>query len=149
MPIFPTHIAEREIRPKFSRKDCVSVQSSPLSSFLTETIYDHDVEEHCTVHYGTDVGIMLNQQRITRELAPIINDLFNAVHSPDLSDDFSNLSDDEILSCIKSRYCQSLNEVRDWTSYLMSELKELNAQKETEQQTEVKETGEQSETQTE
>lgn len=103
----------------------VAVECSPISSMLCQDAVGVDGEEY--IHYGTDIAVLLNQQRLSKELVPIAESVFNSARSAELSDDYKDLSDEDILSCIKSRYIQAPCEVQDWTKYLLSELDALVA----------------------
>lgn len=102
---------------------------SPIEPLMNEPLYNGS--ESC-IHLGCDISIMFNQERISKELAPIVEEWFSS-HSSDLSDRYKNLTDAEIISCIKSRYIQRPSEIQNWTAYLTSELdaivKEKQSQK--------------------
>lgn len=101
-------------------------KSSPLDAFITDTVFAED-DKPITV-FTTDVALFFNQQRISQDMVPLLNQMLSNVrNSSDLSDKYSHLSDDELLSCIKSRYIQAPCEIQDWTNYLMSELESLAA----------------------
>lgn len=102
--------------------DAVVMEKSPVSKFLVDEVYDGDV---VIKHYGTDIGILLSQDRLSRELGPILDSIVSNVRSGDLSDKYAGLSDDDLIRTVKSRYIQAPCEVRDWSSYLMSELEAL------------------------
>lgn len=103
----------------------VAVECSPISPLLQQDAVGVDGEEY--IHYGTDIAVLLNQQRLSKELLPIAESVLNSVRSAELSDDYKDLSDDDVLSCIKSRYIQAPSEVQDWTRYLLAELDGLVA----------------------
>ena len=94
---------------------------SPIEPLMNEPLFNGS--DSC-IHLGCDISILFNQERISRELAPIVEEWFTS-HSSDLSDRYNSLSDAEILSCIKSRYIQRPSEIQDWTAYLSSELDSL------------------------
>ena len=102
--------------------DAVVMEKSPVSKFLVDEVYDGDV---VIKHYGTDVGILLSQDRLSRELGPVLDSIVSNVRSGDLSDKYAGLSDDDLIRTVKSRYIQAPCEVRDWSAYLMSELDAL------------------------
>lgn len=101
-------------------------QSGPLDEFLTEELPFGD-KKPC-VHITSDVSTLLNQKRIDRDLAPAVNEILSNVRSSDVSDKFGHLSDEEILSCVKSRYIQAPSELIDWSEYLQSQLGHLSEQ---------------------
>lgn len=107
----------------------ISFVPSPIEPLMNEPLYNGS--ESC-IHLGCDISILFNQERISKELAPIVEEWFTS-HSSDLSDRYKDLTDAEILSCIKSRYIQRPSEIQNWTAYLTSELdaivKEKQSQK--------------------
>ena len=118
-----------KINPSFSRKNCIGYQPDAVVPFLFVPMYDGPSEDTSTVHFCTDISIILNQQRLTKELQPLVDDILSRSSSGDLSDSFPHLSDDDIISTIKSRYLQAPCEIRDWSTYLVNELKSLEADK--------------------
>lgn len=97
------------------------VQLSPVSSFLLQEQSDFETGD-VFYSYGSDLTAIFNQQRLGKEIGPILDSVFKNVRQGDLSDKFAGLSDDEIVSCVKSRFIQAPCEIQDWTRYLMSEL---------------------------
>ncbi|UPW41700.1 internal scaffolding protein [Peromfec virus RodF8_16] len=114
---------------KFNRKPlkgAIVYVPSPVSKFLADIRYPYDAPDQPVIHYGSDISVLLNQQRLqSKEFAEIANDIMSRARSSDLSDKYSHLSDDDILSCVKSRYVQAPSEVQQWTQYLMSQLDNL------------------------
>lgn len=106
-------------------REALFYEPSPVDAFISDEVYDSsDADSKPAIHIASDVSILFNQQRLSKELAPIVADWFSA-HQVDLSDRYSSLSDDEILSCIKSKYLQRSCEIADWTKYLSDCLDEL------------------------
>lgn len=103
----------------------ISFVPSPIEPLMNEPLYNGS--ESC-IHLGCDISIIFNQERISKELAPIVEEWFTS-HSSDLSDRYKNLTDAEIISCIKSRYIQRPSEIQNWTAYLTSELDSLSKEK--------------------
>lgn len=103
---------------------CVTYEPSAVDSFLTEDVYLRSGKT--AVRFVSDVRFLLNQKRIERELLPVIDEIVAGARSSELSDAFSHLSDDEIISCVKSRYIQTPSEVKDWSRYLLAEAERLN-----------------------
>lgn len=99
---------------------------SPLDSFMYETYEQADGK---VVHHLTrDVGILLNQKRISgNALETAVNHILSQVRVGSLSDQFSHLSDDALLSCIKSRYIQSPSELLSWSEYLQTQIAQMEA----------------------
>lgn len=72
----------------------------------------------------SDVDLLFNQQRLDRmSLAALKQKLDESVQSGDtgLSAIRKNIKDEDLQKFIKSRYIQSLSELRQWSSYLSSE----------------------------
>lgn len=72
----------------------------------------------------SDVDLLFNQQRLDRmSLAALKQKLDEQVGSGDsgLSEIRQNIKDEDLHKFIKSRYIQSLSELRKWSSYLASE----------------------------
>lgn len=124
MRYFINTIPVEPLRAPLTSRHAVHFEASPVSHFLTEKIYPLNCDRPI-IHFGSDICILLNQRRLGREFSEIADDIMSRVHSGDISDQFSGLSDDDILSCVKSRYIQSPSEVKDWTTYLMSELERI------------------------
>lgn len=108
--------------PRPTSSGSVVMEKSPVSKFLVDEVYDGDLVIR---HYGTDVGILLSQDRLSRELGPVLDSIVSTVRSGDLSDKYAGLSDDDLIRTVKSRYIQAPCEVRDWSAYLVSELQAL------------------------
>lgn len=72
----------------------------------------------------SDVDLLFNQQRLDRmSLAALKQKLDESVQAGDngLSAIRKNIKDEDLQKFIKSRYIQSLSELRQWSSYLSSE----------------------------
>lgn len=72
----------------------------------------------------SDVDLLFNQQRLDRmSLAALQQKLDESVKAGDngLSELRKNIKDVDLQKFIKSRYIQSLSELRQWSSYLTSE----------------------------
>ena len=72
----------------------------------------------------SDVDLLFNQQRLDRmSLAALKQKLDESVQAGDngLSAIRKNINDEDLQHFIKSRYIQSLSELRQWSSYLSSE----------------------------
>lgn len=72
----------------------------------------------------SDVDLLFNQQRLDRmSLAALKQKLDESVQAGDngLSELRKNIKDEDLQRFIKSRYIQSLSELRQWSSYLTSE----------------------------
>lgn len=72
----------------------------------------------------SDVDLLFNQHRLDRmSLAALKQKLDESVQAGDngLSELRKNIKDEDLQRFIKSRYIQSLSELRQWSSYLTSE----------------------------
>lgn len=107
------------------RKEVVLVQPSPLDQFLIEEIHN-DPERPPVIHFCNDVSMLFNQERLTREMGYILEDMVSRLRTSDLSDNFSHLSDDEIIDTVKSRYIQAPSELISWSKYIMANMDSLS-----------------------
>lgn len=84
-----------------------------------------------------DITLLFSQQRLDNRFSPEeLRRLFDK-YTPQKSVYKNRMSDDLLMSTMKSRHIQSLSEVRAWTEYCMEEFKDLvdinNAQQDEEQ----------------
>jgi hypothetical protein len=107
------------------RKEVVLVQSSPLDQFLIEEIHN-DPKRPPVIHFCNDVSMLFNQERLSREMGYILEDMVSRLRTSDLSDNFSHLSDDEIIDTVKSRYIQAPSELISWSKYIMANMDSLS-----------------------
>ena len=71
----------------------------------------------------SDVDLIFNQERLDRmSLAALQQKLDESVNAGDigLSDIRKNIKDEDLQKFIKSRYIQSLSELRQWSHYLVT-----------------------------
>lgn len=112
------------------RSSCVDglsnhYESSPLDSFVytSRSVSSSGREIH---ELSRDIALLLDQKKITSEsLNSVVNDILSRVRSSPISDKFAGLSDNELISCIKSRYFQSNSELLAWSEYLENNLSQL------------------------
>lgn len=72
-----------------------------------------------------DITLLFSQQRLDNRFSPEeLRSLFNK-YTPQKSVYKNRMSDDLLMSTMKSRHIQSLSEVRAWTEYCMEEFKDL------------------------
>lgn len=101
-------------------------EPSPLEPLLVEKVYHGSNEDEFDLHYSRDVSLLLNQQRLSKELQPLLADAVQRMRNTvDLSDDYKNLSDDDLIDTIRSRYIQSPSELKSWLNYLGENMKSL------------------------
>lgn len=128
MRMYVHDVIEDTVISQIDVANCVKYNPSPLASMLHEEVVMPDGKK--VFFSQSDVGFLLSQHRLSKELQPIIDDMLQSKGVSDLSDAFANLSDDDIFTCIKSRYIQAPSELQSWSNYLMAELDALNISKE-------------------
>ena len=95
--------------------------STPVDEFLHQ---EHDVAgssvKSCRV--TSDIYMLFNQQRLDRMTREALVQHFNdmAVRDPSFATLKSKLTDDQLISVVKSRYIQSASELLGWSKYLNS-----------------------------
>lgn len=99
----------------------------PLDSFLHEEV-SCDGEQ--SVILTSDITMLFNQERLDRATRQVLLDQINAATSQ--SDAFakvrSKLTDDQLISFVKSRFIQSPSELLAWTDYLSQAYSEAGLQ---------------------
>lgn len=95
--------------------------ATPVDEFLHQ---EHDVAgssvKSCRV--TSDIYMLFNQQRLDRMTREALVQHFNdmAVREPSFATLKSKLTDDQLISVVKSRYIQSASELLSWSKYLNS-----------------------------
>lgn len=92
--------------------------ASPVDSFLIEEVERKPGVK--TTFIVNDIGILFNQQRLM-QLNPMLLQKWLGVARKS-SVDTSNLSDDDLIKYMKSRYVQSPADVLSWSRYLQNEI---------------------------
>lgn len=121
-PYIPT------LRSKEDRKKCI-VNSAVLSTteFYSPTplddfyVVDHEhIGKLPSKRMTSDIYMLFNQQRLDRMSREALINYFNglAIQDPKFGDLKSKLSDDQLISVVKSRYIQSPSELLAWSRYL-------------------------------
>ena len=82
------------------------------------------VEEDGSIRYVSDTTLLLNEKRIIEDIGEdaykmFIRSLRDAPSSPYKS---GNFTDDQLFTQIKSKYCQSPSEVREWVRDMLDEM---------------------------
>lgn len=107
------------------------------------------VEENGSVRYVSDTTLLLNEQRIIKDIGEdaykmFIRSLRDAPSSPYRS---GNFTDDQLFTQIKSKYCQSPSEVREWVRDMLDEMQGIEdfvkSESEREQLEQLKQSSEQ------
>lgn len=112
------------------RRNVVSSKDLKLSMFYSPSPVDvfmmnmHEnicgEEKSCRV--TSDIYMLFNQQRLDRQSREALVNYFDnmSVNSPSLSSLRSKLTDDQLISLVKSRYISSMSELLEWSMYLNS-----------------------------
>lgn len=82
------------------------------------------VEDDGSIRYVSDTTLLLNEKRIIEDIGEdaykmFIRSLRDAPSSPYKS---GNFTDDQLFTQIKSKYCQSPSEVREWVRDMLDEM---------------------------
>lgn len=85
------------------------------------------VEENGSIRYVSDTTLLLNEKRIIEDIGEdaykmFIRSLRDAPSSPYRS---GNFTDDQLFTQIKSKYCQSPSEVREWVRSMLDEMQDI------------------------
>lgn len=85
------------------------------------------VEENGSIRYVSDTTLLLNEKRIIEDIGEdaykmFVRSLRDAPSSPYRS---GNFTDDQLFTQIKSKYCQSPSEVREWVRYMLDEMQDI------------------------
>lgn len=97
------------------------VKSRPIDDLRFQT------EENGSIRYVSDTTLLLNEKRIIEDIGEdaykmFIRSLRDAPSSPYRS---GNFTDDQLFTQIKSKYCQSPSEVREWVRTMLDEMQEI------------------------
>lgn len=118
-------IAPRYRGTYFSPDLAVPYQFTPLDSFRTQVVASDG--EHNVVAFVRDVALLLDQKAInSKGLESVVNTLLSNVRTSSVADHFSGLSDNELISVIKSRYIQAPCELLAWSEWLENNITELS-----------------------
>lgn len=85
------------------------------------------VEENGSIRYVSDTTLLLNEKRIIEDIGEdaykmFIRSLRDAPSSPYKS---GNFTDEQLFTQIKSKYCQSPSEVREWVRDMLDEMQNI------------------------
>lgn len=113
---FPNKVAtEKTFDLSVGERNSITRDALPYESLLLQKYDDGSVK------VLSDVDLLFNQERLDRMSKNALLERINqAVQAGDsqLSEIKKNLSDEDLQKFIKSRYIQSLSELRQWTHYL-------------------------------
>lgn len=109
------------------------LQPSPLDEFMFQEV-EFDGQKSVTL--TSDIYMLFNQQRLDKLSREHLIDYFNnlSVQQPKFSELRSKLTDNQLISFVKSRFIQSPSELMAWSNYLMASQDELIAAVAAEQQ---------------
>lgn len=120
------------IKPKFKKHSAVNIvprdlrissfpAPSPMDNFICQKqVTPYDDKE--SIRMTSDIYMLFNQQRLDRMSRENLTDYFNnmAVRDSSFSSLKKRLSDDQLISVVKSRYIQQPSELLAWSRYLNS-----------------------------
>lgn len=97
------------------------VKGRPIDDLRFQT------EENGSIRYVSDTTLLLNEKRIIEDIGEdaykmFIRSLRDAPSSPYRS---GNFTDDQLFTQIKSKYCQSPSEVREWVRTMLDEIQDI------------------------
>ena len=94
-------------------------QPSTIDSFLIQK-HESVADGVPSIRMTSDIYMLFNQQRLDRMSREAIVNHFNdmVVHNPQLTALKSKLSDDQLISLVKSRYIEQPSELLAWSMYL-------------------------------
>lgn len=115
--------------PRVERTKTLSVntpyQPSPLDDFMFQP-HDVDIKGNTSVSLCRDIALVLDQKKAASYgLDAAINEMLSRVRQAPLSDSYSGLSDDDLISVIKSRYIQAPCELLQWSEWLENNLSSI------------------------
>lgn len=122
-------LMKREKHPSMSINTHLR-EASPVDDFyvVEEEITYPDGSKSKVKSYRDPIYELFNQQRISRIGSTGLEQWIKSmmvINSNPLSELREKCSDSELLSIMKSRYCQTPSEVMNWARYLNSNLSEL------------------------
>lgn len=94
---------------------------SPMDNFICQKqVTPYDDKE--SIRMTSDIYMLFNQQRLDRMSRENLTDYFNnmAVRDSSFSSLKKRLTDDQLVSVVKSRYIQQPSELLHWSRYLNS-----------------------------
>lgn len=86
------------------------------------------IEENGSIRYVSDTTLLLNEKRIIEDIGEdaykmFIRSLRDAPSSPYRD---GNFTDEQLFTQIKSKYCQSPSEVREWVRDMLDEMQGID-----------------------
>lgn len=120
------------IKSKFKKRTAVNItpRDMRISSFPAPSTMDNFICQKCTTPFDdkesirmtSDIYMLFNQQRLDRMSRENLTEYFNnmAVRDSSFSSLKKRLTDDQLVSVVKSRYIQQPSELLAWSRYLNS-----------------------------
>lgn len=112
---FPNSRPKSQVKRSIDKRFSVTRDLVPYESLLVQDLGNGNCR------YLSDVDLLFNQERLDRmSLQALQQKLNEQVHYGDngLSELRKNIRDEDLHLFIKSRYIQSLSELRSWSGYL-------------------------------
>lgn len=117
----PNYVARSK---KSGDQSCMMTVTNVRVQSVVEPLYMETtdcVHGDCpAVHYGNDIALVLNQKRLDRMTLQGFSDYLNQsqVNDDPLRQIRSQMTDEQLMKFVKSRYIQSPSELKSWYSYL-------------------------------
>lgn len=94
---------------------------SPVSNFTREVVGNGT--KNPTVYLRSDIYMLFNQQRLDKMTQQALLQHFDTIAQSNSSFSAlrSKMSDDQLISFVKSRYIQTPSELLSWSNYLLHE----------------------------
>lgn len=115
-----TRIRRNVVSPK-DLKLSMFYAPSPIDGFMMN-MHENICGDGKSCRVTSDIYMLFNQQRLDRQSREALVNYFDnmSVNSPSLSSLRSRLTDDQLISLVKSRYISSMSELLEWSMYLNS-----------------------------
>lgn len=94
-------------------------EESPVDQFRFQEI---EIDGEKSVRLTSDIYMLFNQDKLDRLSKQSLLDYFDqlSISQPQFSELRSKLTDDQLMSFVKSRFIQSKSELMAWSQYLMN-----------------------------
>lgn len=94
-------------------------EESPVDQFRFQEI---EIDGEKSVRLTSDICMLFNQDRLDKLSKQSLLDYFDqlSISQPQFSELRSKLTDDQLMSFVKSRFIQSKSELMAWSQYLMN-----------------------------
>ena len=116
-----TNCMVSQVKPVHDLDNTEFRESSPIDPFMYPKRFNKDGTSY--VAFEDDLFLLFNQERIVG--ADALNKFIQSL-SPSVRKSIP-LTDDQLLSFLKSKYIQSPSELKSWSNYLLSHAQEIKA----------------------